>query len=192
MQMKKTKEIILAKALEMFNEHGIETAGIREIARSLSMSPGNVSYYFPSKTDLITAIFELFESRQNELLALSSGISDWNSLKPFLQKSLLLQDEFRCLFISIGAIAAVPELVERTSKLETQRRQQLGALLKQLPPVHSNNHMDVPLIVRHLLLSFRFRLLDAQLRPTNKSLQEQHKSFLQDTRKFLSLFFSLN
>lgn len=189
--MKNTKDIIFAQALQLFNDQGIDTAGIREIARLLNLSPGNVSYYFPSKTDLVISIFDAFENRQNELLKTNASIKDWNSLKPLLEKSLRLQDEFRCLFISVNALASIPELVERIGKMEAQRRGQLCSLLKQLTPVTAG-HIDFLLIVHHLLLAFRFRLLDAQLRPVNQTESGRRLVFLQDTRKFLSLFFVLN
>ena len=51
-----TREKILDKALEMFNERGIEYVGLRELAAILDIRVGNITYYFPTKDDLVYEI----------------------------------------------------------------------------------------------------------------------------------------
>jgi len=46
-----TRKKILDKALEMFNERGIEYVGLRELASILDMRVSNITYYFPTKDD---------------------------------------------------------------------------------------------------------------------------------------------
>lgn len=48
-----TREQIISDSLRLFNNQGEERAGVREIARSLGISPGNLSYHFPRKEDII-------------------------------------------------------------------------------------------------------------------------------------------
>ncbi len=48
-----TREIILDKALKMFNERGIEYVGLRELAGVLGIRVSNITYYFPTKDDLV-------------------------------------------------------------------------------------------------------------------------------------------
>ena len=52
----KTEEIIVEKALALFNEKGIEYVGMRELAASLDMRVSNVTYYFPTKDDLVNRL----------------------------------------------------------------------------------------------------------------------------------------
>jgi AcrR family transcriptional regulator len=40
---------------EVFNEPGVAAVGVREIARDLGLSPGNVSYHYPTKEALLLA-----------------------------------------------------------------------------------------------------------------------------------------
>ena len=42
-----TREKILARALELYNEHGVEYVGVRELAKDLNLKGGNITYYFP-------------------------------------------------------------------------------------------------------------------------------------------------
>lgn len=53
-----TKDKILEKSLELFNNQGVHNVGVRDIARTLEMSPGNMSYHFPKKEDVILALME--------------------------------------------------------------------------------------------------------------------------------------
>ena len=49
----KTRERIVEVAIRLFNAEGINAVGVREIARTLGISPGNLSYHFPRKEDLL-------------------------------------------------------------------------------------------------------------------------------------------
>ena len=56
MEKKSTEEKIVQTALRMFNESGIEYVGMRELAGALKMRVGNLTYYFPTKDDLVNRI----------------------------------------------------------------------------------------------------------------------------------------
>ncbi len=62
--MKRRDEIVLT-ALKMFNESGIHNVGVREIARAMSISVGNLSYHFPKKEDIVAEILRLLRLRNN-------------------------------------------------------------------------------------------------------------------------------
>lgn len=51
-----TRERIVEEALDQFNQRGVNHVGVREIARSLGISPGNMSYHFARKEDLLTEL----------------------------------------------------------------------------------------------------------------------------------------
>lgn len=61
-----TRLRILEEALRQFNKKGIHQVGVREIARSLNMSPGNLSYHFPKKEDLLLEIIRNY-SKTNKV-----------------------------------------------------------------------------------------------------------------------------
>ncbi|AEE51028.1 MAG TPA: TetR/AcrR family transcriptional regulator [Haliscomenobacter sp.] len=60
-----TKDKILEKSIELFNNQGVHNVGVRDVARALEMSPGNVSYHFPKKEDLILALMEKMSEGNN-------------------------------------------------------------------------------------------------------------------------------
>lgn len=53
----KTKDKILSKALELFNEKGYNTITTRHIAADLNISPGNLHYHFKHSEDIIKILF---------------------------------------------------------------------------------------------------------------------------------------
>ncbi len=59
--MESRKQEIITRAIELFNQKGFHVVSIKDIADSLGISPGNLTYYFTRKTDLLAAI-------QNQML----------------------------------------------------------------------------------------------------------------------------
>ena len=51
-----TKEDILITARELFNEYGYKNISMRDIAKKLNISVGNLTYYFKKKEDLIEEV----------------------------------------------------------------------------------------------------------------------------------------
>jgi len=62
-----TKEKILTKALELFNQKGVETVTTRQIALALGMSQGNLCYHFPKKEAIIIALYKQLVQQFNDL-----------------------------------------------------------------------------------------------------------------------------
>ena len=54
--MDSKKQEIIQRSIELFNAHGFHRVSIKDIADSLGMSPGNLTYHFTRKTDLLAAI----------------------------------------------------------------------------------------------------------------------------------------
>lgn len=56
-----TKETILAAATEVFAKSGDAGFGMRDVAKAAGIAHPTVAYHFPSKTDLMRAVFVRFE-----------------------------------------------------------------------------------------------------------------------------------
>lgn len=71
--MSKKREEILAAALKLFNEKGIDSVKTRDISKATGISLGNMTYYFPSKSDLVYALFQGWGNRIEEVLSKNPG-----------------------------------------------------------------------------------------------------------------------
>ena len=54
--MKDTRQLILNTARVLFNEKGFNSVSLREIAETIGISKGNLTYYFNKKEDIIEAL----------------------------------------------------------------------------------------------------------------------------------------
>lgn len=55
-----TRDVILQKACEIINNTGVVDFRIEALATALNLSPGNITYHFPKKEDIISAIWEQY------------------------------------------------------------------------------------------------------------------------------------
>ncbi|NHA02483.1 TetR/AcrR family transcriptional regulator [Mucilaginibacter sp. HC2] len=95
-----TREKILAKALEMFNERGVEYVGLRELAVLLGMRVGNITYYFPTKDDLVNQLSIDLNKLNSEILIVDKEITLISFLEMF-KKASLIQLKYRGLVLSM-------------------------------------------------------------------------------------------
>lgn len=58
---KNTYDKILDKSLLLFNKHGVFNVSVQRIAADLKISPGNVTYHFKKKNDILHAILDRVE-----------------------------------------------------------------------------------------------------------------------------------
>ena len=86
------KAHILAAAKEVFEEHGLEGANVREIAKRAGYTPGAIYSYFTSKEEIYGALLSDSLERLNE--AVSNNISRAQSSTQKVERSALGFYEF--------------------------------------------------------------------------------------------------
>ena len=57
--MKKTPKKILENARALFNTKGVSNVRLQDIAKKSGISPGNLSYHYSTKKDLMSAVLML-------------------------------------------------------------------------------------------------------------------------------------
>lgn len=110
-----TQAKILDKALELFNERGIEYVGLRELAAVLGIRVSNITYYFPTKDDLVYQLSLGLNQRNTETIVASDSVT----MKSFLQmlnQAFLNQAEYRCLLLSFVHLMEQNKRIAETYK----------------------------------------------------------------------------
>lgn len=134
----RTKEKILATALTLFNEKGVEKVTTRQIAVALGMSQGNLCYHFPKKADIVQALYEQLVHRFDTLyanlsIAQSPSIEKSPSPKEMMAAFMSIIEstnqyfiDFKFLMLNFVQIMRwYPTIKEHYQTLTIRRNQQL-------------------------------------------------------------------
>jgi AcrR family transcriptional regulator len=62
------KNLIRKAALPLFNESGIEGASMRDIAAKMGMHVGNITYYYPTKDDIILDLVQDLAAANSQVM----------------------------------------------------------------------------------------------------------------------------
>ena len=97
--MSDKRDDILQAALKMFNEKGIDGVTTRDIARELKISLGNMTYYFPTKKDIVFTLFQDFGKSVDEALSNHEDSGQNVLVNYFYQVQLIFKTHFKFKFI---------------------------------------------------------------------------------------------
>ena len=174
--MMNTREKILDRALEMFNERGIEYVGLRELAAVLDMRVSNITYYFPTKDDLVYEI-------SMELKKANSGIMVWNEhmtmagFLDMLRQVFNNHYRFRCLLLSfVHVISQNKQVAASYKKTQNVRGDTIASSIATLTGsgfLKLENDEVAVFLVSNLALISRFWISEAAISMRNLSHDAQ-------------------
>lgn len=114
-----TPDRILATALRLFNQHGIDRVPIYKIASELSISPGNLTYHFARKQDILYALIDRLETEASEVLA-SPRNPGSQELAQYIVNLFSLMWRYHFFFESVTYfIATDPRIAESYRRIMT-------------------------------------------------------------------------
>lgn len=144
-EKKDKKEAILDAMLDLIVERGFHNAPMSVLAKRSGASPGVIYHYFPSKDDLIRAVYRRVIARKHEVLL--SGYSDrmparevllqvWLNAYRFyrnhLKEKRFLDQYLNSPFCGADA-AEQPGDAAMTRILQLMRPRKQGGVIKDLP-----------------------------------------------------------
>ena len=97
--MSNRRKDILITALKLFNEKGIDGVTTRDIAKTLKIGLGNLTYYFPSKTDIVFALTQELGNEVEKALANHKDTSKSLLINYYYQVELIFKTHFKYIFI---------------------------------------------------------------------------------------------
>ncbi|MDO6429630.1 TetR/AcrR family transcriptional regulator [Flavitalea sp. BT771] len=176
-----TKEKLVSRALELFNENGIEYVGMRELAADLKMRVGNVTYYFATKDDLVIEIINRLRDLNSKTIE-----ADCSSITSFLSMYRQLfnnQYQYRCLLLSfVHLVSRHPSFAGNYAATDARRRE---ALRSHITSMIKNNCLStsliadhVELVVSHITLISRFWISEARISYANWTLEQTIAHYL--------------
>jgi AcrR family transcriptional regulator len=189
----KTDEKIMDTALRMFNEKGYVHVGVRDIARALGMSPGNLSYHFAKKEDLLFAILRRLSETNNQLYAEYGEEKPSNELFLKLMKAVF-HNQFQYRGVYIGN-QVIQQEIQNTGlfdypALEQKRREIFRRIFRGLAQA---GHLDlktgdVEFFVSFMTLFGRFWISEATLLNKNREAREAVQHYISLLCRQMRLF----
>ncbi|MNS08290.1 putative HTH-type transcriptional regulator YttP [compost metagenome] len=129
-----TRDKILETALAMFNAQGVHAVGVRDIARAVGISPGNLAYHFPQKEVLVAALIEqLHTANTTQLVAPPPGPYSFEAFYRAILGVMRNQVRFRFYQVSFAELLQQSaELREREAHRNQARRDRIGLNVRRL------------------------------------------------------------
>lgn len=157
-----TKQKISNKALEMFNERGIEYVGLRELAALLDMRVSNITYYFPTKDDLVNEL-SLELTRLNSKVLVENKNLTMTLFLQMLRRVFYNQVAYRCLFLSFVHLMEQNKLMAaRYAKTQGRRNATLKSTINVLVASgYLKKECETAFLVSALALINRFWISEA-------------------------------
>jgi AcrR family transcriptional regulator len=172
MKKSETEEKIVQTALRMFNETGIEYVGMRELAVALEMRIGNLTYYFPTKDDLVNRLSLDLAEENNKIIIPVEDVT----MKTFFEMVdgvFHNQAKYRCLMLSfVHIMARNPIISKRYSKIQSRRNETWSnniMALKKGKYISAETY-EIDFLVSAISLIARFWISEAAI--SNKNLDE--------------------
>jgi len=132
--MSSTKKKILDASRKLLNQQGLAAVSQRTIATHLGISPGNLTYHFKKRSDIIEGLyFELVEKIDHDFLNVDMSEGLLSGLHQLTQKSMEHFFEYRFMMLDfIQVMRENPPIKKHYLKLMAQREEQMNMFFQML------------------------------------------------------------
>ena len=190
----KTKDKILSKALELFNDKGYNNITTRHIAAELNISAGNLHYHFRHSEDIIKILFSELTLKMDELLnhMKKKEHKTLEDLYQFTFSTCEIFYAYRFIFISfIDIMNQIPEIESRYEDINFSRKEEFQLIFSDLQKSHIFQK-DVPRFIVDCLTEQIFIIADNWLTHNRLILKLSPKEAIQHyTLLQMNLFYPL-
>ncbi|HSU51911.1 MAG TPA: TetR/AcrR family transcriptional regulator [Segetibacter sp.] len=184
-----TRKKILDKALEMFNERGIEYVGLRELAAILDIRVSNITYYFPTKDDLVYALSLELGKANAEVIVERENLTMSAFLK-MLREVFQNHIAFRCLLLSVVHLMKqnkhLSEAYKHTQKVRNAAMYSNLQALERSGYLKPKDKAEMDFLVSGISLISRFWISEAAISFDQLTVDEQIRHYLILISKLLS------
>lgn len=105
-----TRQRIIDRSIQLFNRYGLRNVAIDHIAAELDISPGNLTYHFPRKQDLISATLGLLQERMRAAVERPEKIRSLHEAAEYMISIYRALWDFRFFFNALTHLLADPQI----------------------------------------------------------------------------------
>lgn len=173
----------------MFNERGIEYVGLRELAAVLDMRVSNITYYFPTKDDLVYEL-ALELRKTNAATIVPADTLSMTGFLEMLHQVFLNHQQFRCLLLSfVHLMEQNKRIASSYAHTQTERRNTLrtnAEILVSGGYLKAAGEETIAFLVNNLSLISRFWLSEAAVSWAHLSPGDQLLHYLRLVTQLLT------
>jgi AcrR family transcriptional regulator len=170
-----TRERIIQTAVALFNQDGLDAVAAYRIAAELGISPGNLTYYFSTKTEIVREIVVRLEVELVSAIENFDDPRDADRISAMLFRVFKIMRNYRFVFEGAHSIGALDAEIERKYRdLEAHIQQTTSDVLEKviadglMKPIRPPN--TTRLVVENLWAAWIFSI--RSLHPAGLSGQE--------------------
>lgn len=186
-----TKELIADKALEMFNKNGIEYVGVRELASLLNMRVSNITYYYPTKDDLVNQLSLNLNKLNSETVVADEQVtieSFFEMMRHVFKNHL----KYACLFLSVVHIMKQNKVIsKRYKQTQAERSDTLKKNIDTLTRfgyLKVHNEADREYIISSIAFTVRFWISESAIVFEHLSPEQQIDHYLSQIARTMAPF----
>ena len=97
----KTKTKIVHEAINLFNLEGFPNVSLLKIAETLSLSPGNLTYHYQKKADLMEAVYQHFQEELFKVLPKDRDYTSLQDLDNEISSFYTFQKRFKFFYLDL-------------------------------------------------------------------------------------------
>lgn len=129
-----TKDKIIQKAIDLFNEQGTAAVSLNSLAETLGISTGNLQYHYRSKEEIFRAILEVMFNEWNAVYQeMDTESFTMDTLRRTLRINFNLVWKYRFFYRELNALLRSDEiLAKRYATIQEQRLAEQEMLTKQM------------------------------------------------------------
>ncbi len=132
---KNREELIVEAAAQVITERGLASVRIADVAQRAGMTPGHVTYYFPSKNELLVrAIVQSEAAFTDQVEAQVQAIADpWQRLERYFSRAGASEPADRgwVLWLEVWSLAASdPQVAQVQQDLDARSRRILADIIR--------------------------------------------------------------
>lgn len=129
-----TKNNIIQKAIDLFNEHGTAAVSLNSLAEALGISTGNLQYHYRSKEEIVRAVLEVMFNDWNAVYQeMDTGSFTMDTLYRILRINFKLVWKYRFFYRELNALLRKDELLaKRYAAIQEGRLAEQEMLTKQM------------------------------------------------------------
>lgn len=161
--MKLTKQHILDKALQLFNQHGFVNVRLQHIADAAFVSVGHLAYHFKNKDAIVSTLFTNLQKEQTLILNEYKTVPLFEDINQLLLANFVLQEKYIFFYLdTLEVIRAYPDIaIKYAQQVQWQQAQyllmlQFNIARGSLITLNTNQTQNIIWLLQHSIDMYKY------------------------------------